>query len=32
MYDNPTFFEVYAQLPRWVQGLHGAPEWPALKA
>ena len=25
-------FEGYAQLPRSVQGLDGAPEWPALKA
>ena len=32
IYDNPTFFEGYAQLPRSVQGLDGAPEWPALKA
>ncbi|HBM7606905.1 TPA: class I SAM-dependent methyltransferase [Enterobacter hormaechei subsp. xiangfangensis] len=32
IYDNPAFFEGYAQLPRSVQGLNGAPEWPALKA
>lgn len=32
IYDNPAFFEGYAQLPRSVQGLDGAPEWPALKA
>ncbi|EOY6098482.1 class I SAM-dependent methyltransferase [Enterobacter hormaechei] len=32
IYDNPAFFEDYAQLPRSVQGLNGAPEWPALKA
>ncbi len=27
IYDNPAFFEGYAQLPRSVQGLDGAPEW-----
>ena len=32
IYDNPAFFEGYAQLPRSVQGLDGAPEWPALRA
>jgi len=32
IYDNPAFFEGYAQLPRSVQGLDGAPEWPALKS
>ena len=32
IYANPAFFEGYAQLPRSVQGLDGAPEWPALKA
>ncbi|CAM6768182.1 class I SAM-dependent methyltransferase [Enterobacter hormaechei] len=32
IYDNPAFFEGYAQLPRSVQGLNGAPEWPAFKA
>ena len=26
IYDNPAFFEGYAQLPRSVQGLDGAPE------
>ena len=31
IYDNPAFFEGYARLPRSVQGLDGAPEWPALK-
>jgi len=31
IYDNPAFCEGYAQLPRSVQGLDGAPEWPALK-
>lgn len=32
IYDNPAFFEGYAQLPRSVQGLDGAPEWPSLKS
>ncbi|HDR2161342.1 TPA: class I SAM-dependent methyltransferase [Enterobacter cancerogenus] len=32
IYDNPAFFEGYAQLPRSVQGLDGAPEWAALKS
>ncbi len=32
IYDNPGFFEGYAQLPRSQQGLAGAPEWPALQA
>ncbi|MCY1166163.1 Trans-aconitate 2-methyltransferase [compost metagenome] len=32
IYDNPAFFEGYAQLPRSVHGLDGAPEWPALRA
>ena len=32
IYDNPAFFEGYAQLPRSVQGLDGAPEWPVLKS
>lgn len=32
IYDNPGFFEGYAQLPRSRQGLAGAPEWPALQA
>lgn len=31
IYDNPGFFEGYAQLPRSQQGLAGAPEWPALQ-
>lgn len=31
IYDNPAFFEGYAQLPRSIQGLDGAPEWSALK-
>jgi SAM-dependent methyltransferase len=32
IYDNPDFFERYSQLPRSVEGLEGAPEWPALRA
>ena len=32
IYDNPAFFEGYARLPRSVDGLNGAPEWPALKS
>lgn len=32
IYDTPEFFDGYAQLPRSVQGLNGAPEWPALRA
>ena len=32
IYDHLAFFEGYAQLPRSVQGLDGAPEWPVLKA
>ncbi|QMR74849.1 hypothetical protein [Enterobacter sp. RHBSTW-00175] len=32
IYDNPAFFEGYAQLPRSVHGLDGAPEWPSLNA
>jgi ubiquinone/menaquinone biosynthesis C-methylase UbiE len=31
IYDNETFFEGYARLPRSVEGLDGAPEWPALR-
>ena len=31
IYDTPAFFEAYSQLPRSVQGLDGAPEWPALR-
>lgn len=31
IYDDPTFFEGYSRLPRQVQGLDGAPEWPALR-
>ncbi|WP_283966290.1 class I SAM-dependent methyltransferase [Tritonibacter sp. AK171] len=32
IYDNPDFFSGYSQLPRQVQGLDGAPEWPAIRA
>jgi SAM-dependent methyltransferase len=30
MYDNPDFFQGYAQLSRSVHGLNGAPEWAAI--
>lgn len=32
IYDDPDFFAGYSQLPRQVQGLDGAPEWPAIRA
>ncbi|HEX3953050.1 MAG TPA: class I SAM-dependent methyltransferase [Stellaceae bacterium] len=32
IYDDPSFFEGYARLPRSVAGLEAAPEWPALRA
>ncbi|WP_437659895.1 class I SAM-dependent methyltransferase [Sorangium sp. So ce1182] len=32
IYDDPGFFEAYSQLRRSVEGLDGAPEWPALRA
>jgi SAM-dependent methyltransferase len=32
IYDDPQFFEGYGQLRRSVEGLDGAPEWPALRA
>jgi ubiquinone/menaquinone biosynthesis C-methylase UbiE len=32
IYDNDEFFAGYARLPRSVEGLEGAPEWPALRA
>lgn len=32
IYDDPQFFAGYSQLARSVQGLDGAPEWPALRA
>src|SRR4029077_20747627 len=32
IYDDDKFFEGYSRLPRSVEGLDGAPEWPALRA
>jgi len=32
IYDNPEFFAGYSGLRRSVEGLDGAPEWPALRA
>ena len=32
IYDRPEFFEGYSRLGRSVDGLDGAPEWPALRA
>jgi SAM-dependent methyltransferase len=32
IYDKEEFFEQYSRLPRSVEGLDGAPEWPALRA
>ncbi|MBZ9937179.1 methyltransferase domain-containing protein [Mesorhizobium sp. BR1-1-16] len=32
IYDQPTFFEGYSKLPRSVEGLDGATEWPAMRA
>ncbi|MBV7482664.1 class I SAM-dependent methyltransferase [Bordetella sp. BOR01] len=32
IYDDPGFFAGYAQLRRSIDGLDGAPEWPALRA
>ncbi|ALE87719.1 class I SAM-dependent methyltransferase [Pseudomonas versuta] len=32
IYDTPEFFEGYSRLPRSVEGLDGAPEWPALRS
>lgn len=31
IYDDPGFFAGYSQLPRSLQGLGGAPEWPSLR-
>jgi ubiquinone/menaquinone biosynthesis C-methylase UbiE len=31
IYDDPAFFERYSRLPRSIEGLDGAPEWPALR-
>jgi len=32
IYDDPEFFGAYALLPRSIEGLQGAAEWPALRA
>ena len=32
IYDNESFFSGYSRLPRSVEGLDGAPEWPTLRA
>jgi SAM-dependent methyltransferase len=32
IYDNDEFFAAYSRLPRSLEGLEGAPEWPALAA
>ncbi len=32
IYDDAEFFAGYSQLPRSVEGLNGAPEWPSLRA
>lgn len=32
IYDNPEFFAGYSRLPRQVDGLDAAPEWPAIRA
>ncbi|MGH6880247.1 MAG: class I SAM-dependent methyltransferase, partial [Hypericibacter sp.] len=32
IYDDETFFAGYSQLPRSIDGLEGAPEWPSLRA
>jgi SAM-dependent methyltransferase len=32
LYDDPAFLAGYSTLPRSVQGLEGAPEWPAIRA
>jgi len=32
IYDDPAFFDEYIKLPRQVQGLDAAPEWPNLRA
>jgi SAM-dependent methyltransferase len=32
IYNTAAFFEGYSRLPRSVEGLAGAPEWPALRA
>jgi 2-polyprenyl-3-methyl-5-hydroxy-6-metoxy-1,4-benzoquinol methylase len=32
IYDDPEFFAGYRRLPRSVEGLAGAPEWPSLRS
>lgn len=32
IYDSPEFFEGYSRMRRSVEGLAGAPEWPAIRA
>jgi len=32
IYDDPEFFDGYSRLRRSVEGLDGAPEWPAMRA
>jgi SAM-dependent methyltransferase len=32
IYDDPEFFDRYSRLPRSIEGLDGAPEWPILRA
>jgi len=32
IYDNDAFYEAYRQLPRSVEGLPGAPEWPSVRS
>ncbi len=32
IYDDPAFFQRYSQMSRSIDGLAGAPEWPALQA
>jgi SAM-dependent methyltransferase len=32
IYDDEQFFEGYSRLPRSIEGLDGAPEWPSLRA
>ncbi|KAH8650160.1 methyltransferase type 11 [Xylariales sp. PMI_506] len=32
IYDTQQFFDGYVQLPRQVEGLDGAPEWPCLRS
>lgn len=32
IYDDEEFFARYSRLPRSIEGLDGAPEWPALRA